>query len=213
VSPRLNHKRVYSALAAVVLVFGGFAMGFIACLHLKSAASSEARQQYLHPPGDAPPPVRAEVLTALRAFQNGYVKRDPNDLDSFMSRLFPKRDDVLVLGTDSGEWVRGYPAAAKFIRSDWLGWGDFRFDVDDSIIWSSGDVAWIASVGAVHSTGGDRPLRFSAVLTRDEDRWVFREVSFQWDDRDPSPAAILQPDTYLRLARLAYRHVRNSTGG
>jgi ketosteroid isomerase-like protein len=204
---RLDRKGVCSALAAVLLVFGGFASGFVACLHLKIAASSDTRQQYLQQAGDALPPVRAGVLTALRAFQDGYIKRDPKDLDSFMSRLFRQSDDVLILGTDAGEWVRGYPAAARFIRTDWLAWGDFRFAVDDSVIWSSGDVAWVASIGAVHSKGGDRPLRFTAVLTRDGDHWLFREVNFQWDDSDPGPAALLHPHTYMRLVRLAFRRM------
>ncbi len=207
VTDKLNRKRVYSTLAAVLLVFGGFTSGFISCLHLKSAASSDARHQYLRQTGNAPTAVRAEVLTALRAFQDGYIKRDPKDLDSFMSRLFQKNNDVLILGADAGEWVRGYPAATSFIRKDWLGWGDFRFSVDDSLIWSSGDVAWVASVGAVHSKGGDRPLRFSAVLTRDGSNWFFKELSFQWDDRDPSPAVVLYPNTYIRLVRLASRRI------
>src|ERR1700722_11146351 len=204
---RLNRVKVYSALPAVLLVFGGFASGFVSCLHLKSAASRDARQRYLQQPGNASLAVRAGVLTALRAFQDGYIKRDPKDLDSFMSRLFQKNNDVLILGTDAGEWVRGYPAATNFIRKDWLGWGDFRFAADDSVIWSSGDVAWIASVGAVHSKGGDRPLRFSAVLTRDGSNWFSKELSFQWDDSDPSPEAVLYPNTYMRLVRLAFRRI------
>ena len=203
----LTWKRIQFALVAALLVFGGFASGFIACLHLKSAPSSEARQQFLQQAGDAPPLVREGVLVALRAFQDGYIKRDPKDLDSFMSRLFQKNDDVVILGTDGGEWVRGFPAAAKFIRADWVGWGDFRFAVDDSVVLSlgSGDVVWIASVGAVHFKEGARPVRFSAVLTRNGSNWFFREASFQWDDTDPSPAEILRPKTYLKLVRLAFR--------
>jgi hypothetical protein len=108
-----------------------------------------------------------------------------------MSRLFEKNDDILILGTDRSEWVRGYPAAAEFIRADWANWGDFRFAVDDSIICSSGDVAWVASVGAVRFNGVDRPVRFSAILTRHGDNWLFRQVHFQWEDRPASPASML----------------------
>jgi hypothetical protein len=203
----LNRKRILFALVAVLLLFGGFASGFIACLHLKSAPSSEARMQYLQQAGDAPPFVREGVLVALRAFQNGYINRDPKNLDSFMSRLFQKDDDVVILGTDGGEWIRGYPAAAKFIRADWLAWGDFRFAVDDSVVLplGSGDAVWVASVGAVQFKEGARPVRFSAILTRNGSNWFFREASFQWDDTDPSPAEMLHPKTYLKLVRLAFR--------
>ena len=102
-------------------------------------SSSDLRKQYLQA-GDAPLSVRAGVLAALTDFQEGYVKRDPKELDAFMNRLFPKNDDILLLGTDAGEWARGYPAVGEFIRTDWLNWGDFKFAVDDSIVWSSGDV-------------------------------------------------------------------------
>ena len=204
----LNHNKILAALAIALLVFGGFTFGFIANLHLKSAASSHLRHQYLLQTGDAPPSVRTGVLAALRAFQEGYVKRDPRELNSFMYRLFPQNDDILLLGTDADEWARGYPAAAEFIRADWLKWGDLRFAVDDSIIWSLGDVAWIASIGVVHVQGADRPLRFSAILTRNGTTWLFRQVQFQWDDREPRPSDLLRSSTHLKLLRLVVQHIR-----
>ncbi len=200
---QLNRRRVFPVLVAVLLVLGGFVSGFISSLHLKSSASREARMQYLQQAGDAPPQVRSGVLTALRAFQDGYIKRDPKNLDSFMNRLFAKNADILIQGTNAAEWARGYPAATEFIRKDWKDWGDFRFAADDSVVWSSGDVAWIATVGAVRSRKSDHPLRFSAILTRSGDRWVFRELHFQLDERDASSGDVLRPETYLRLARLA----------
>jgi hypothetical protein len=153
--------------------------------------------------------VRAGVLAALTDFQKGYVKRAPKELDAFMNRLFLKDDDILLLGTDAGEWARGYPAVGEFIRTDWLNWGDFRFAVDDSTVWSSGDLAWIASIGTVHERGSDRPLRFSAILTRHGNRWLFRQVHFQWDDRDPSPADLLRPSTDLKLVEWVLQYVRH----
>jgi hypothetical protein len=147
--------------------------------------------------------VRAGVLAALNDFQAGYKKRDPKDLDAFMNRLFERDGDVLIEGTDAGEWVRGFPAASEFIGADWRDWGDFRFNADDAIVWSTGDVAWIASIGEVHFKGTDRPIRFSAVLTRKADRWLFRQVHFQWDERDPGSGDILRPGTYLQLVKLA----------
>lgn len=207
----LSRKRVVSALAGALLILGAFLFGFVSCLNLKSAVSAELRQQYLMPAGDAPLPVREGVLAALREFQEGYVKRDPKELNSFMNRLFPKSDDVLLLGTDAGEWVRGYPAVGEFIRADWVNWGDFRFAVDNSIVSSSGDVAWIASVGAVHENGSDRPLRFSAILTRNGGNWLFRQVHFQWDDRDPGPSDLLHPRTQLKLVKVMLECIRSAT--
>jgi hypothetical protein len=204
---RLTRKRIFSALAIALLTYGGFAFGFVSSLRLKSTASSELRHQYLLQAGDAPPPVRAEVLASLRAFQEGYRKRDPGELDSFMRRLFSENDDILIMGTDAGEWVRGYGAAAHFIKEDWQYWGDFRFEVDDSVVWSDGDVAWIASAGVAHWQRADRPVRFSAILTRHGHNWLFRQVHFQWDDRDPRPADLLRLSTYPKLGRLVLKRI------
>jgi len=204
---RLTRKGVLLASAAALLAINGFAFGFFACLYSKSAPNSALRDQQLLQPGDAPAAVRAGVLVSLRAFQEGYVQRKPGNLDSFMTRLFPKDGQVLLLGTEGGtsEWVRGYPAAAQFILDDWRDWGDFRFDVDHSIICSSGDVAWVATVGSVNFKGSKRPLRFSATLTRSGDNWLFRQMQFQWDDQDPEAADVFHLRTYYRLARLAIR--------
>jgi ketosteroid isomerase-like protein len=203
-----NRKTLLSVLTVVLLVLGAFTFGFVSSLHLKSSESAELGKQYLLPKGDAPPSVRGEVQATLRDFQEGYVKRDPQELDSFMNRLFSKADDVLLLGTDAGEWARGYPAVAAFIKTDWLEWGDFRFSANDSIIWSSGDVAWIASVGTVRGHGSDRPVRFSAILARNGSSWQFRQLHFQWDDRDASAADLLRLSTYQELAKWLLQRTR-----
>lgn len=205
---------MFFASAAALLAMCGFAFGFFACLYSKSAPRPEFRERQLLQTGDAPPAVRAGVLASLRAFQEGYVRRDPGNLDSFMNRLFPRDGQILILGTEGGtaEWVRGYPAAAEFIRGDWRDWGDFRFDVDHSSICSSGDVAWIASIGSVNFNGMERPVRFSATLARNGDRWLFRQVQFQWDDQDPEASDLFHPRTYFRLARLALRRVEHDVG-
>jgi len=210
----MTRKRSLAVLATILLALGIFALGFVSCLHLKQSAYSENRERQLLPAGDATPEARAGVLASLRAFQAGYVKRNPADIDSFMKELFPKDGHILILGTEggSGEWVRGYPAATDFIRTDWQEWGDVRLNVDNPLIWSSGDVAWLATVGAVRSDGGGRPLRLTAVLMRDGDTWRFRQLHFQWDDSDPSAEDILRPKTYLRLFRAAIRRLAHTAG-
>ena len=207
----LTGKRIFSTLAITVLLLGAFLFGFVSSHHLKGSITSDLRQQYQLQAGDAPASVRTEVLVALNDFQQGYVRRDPKELDAFMNRLFPRNNDVQLLGTDAGEWVRGYSAVAEFIRADWLNWGDFRFAVDDSIICSSGDVAWITSVGVMRDHGVDHPLRFSAVLTRNGSNWVFRQVHFQWDARDPGVVDLLRPRTQLKLFRWVFQSIRRIT--
>ena len=50
----------------------------------------------------------------------------------------------------------------------------------------------------------NRPLRFTAILTRQGDRWIFRQIHFQWDDRDPGVLGLLRSATYGRLARVEF---------
>jgi len=186
-------------MAAFVLAFGFFSLGFISSRHLRSAARNDDRKAYLAQAGNATPSERTAVLAALRVFQEGYVKRDPRQLDAFMNRLFVKDDDVLLMGTDSGEWRRGYSQVAEFIGTDWTSWGDFRFAVDDSIVWCAGDVAWIVSIGTLREHGSERPLLFSAILTRRGSDWRFRQLHFQWNDSAPGTTGLLNPRTYVTL--------------
>src|SRR5271156_5714334 len=87
-------------------------------------------RHYLSRKGDAESQVRAEVLVPLRAFQAGYTKRDPSALPAFMDQLFPKDQDIRVLGTDEGEWIEGYQQVGEFIANDWRYWGDVRLEVE-----------------------------------------------------------------------------------
>lgn len=212
----LNLTRKRATIMAVVFLGGlaGFATGFVSCLDLKTIPSNETLKRQMLRAGDAPPAVHAGVLDSLRAFQIGYQKRDVRNLDSFMKSLFPRNGDVLIIGVQAGasEWARGYTSAAQFIQRDWQNWGDFRYDVDDPVVWSSGDVAWVASVGSVRSKDAERPVRFTAILTRDGDHWVFRQIQFQLDQADPEKADILNPRMYLQLARIALRKITTEAG-
>jgi SnoaL-like domain len=204
---RLIQKRIAIVLAALLLAFGSFAFGFISRSHVKTEVQTDVRKKYLAQQGNATPVERSEVLATLREFQEGYVKRDPKAVNTFMDRLFVNGEDVLLMGTDSGEWARGYPAVAEFIKRDWIGWGDFRFAVEDSLVWCTGDVAWIVSLGSERGRVTERPVRFSAILARNGGTWHFRQVHFQWDDSDPGAASLLQTRTYSTLFRWVLRAV------
>src|SRR5580692_4727694 len=133
----------------LVLLFAclGFACGWFARKHMQDSLPAQTRKLYLEQPGDAPPEVRAGVILALNELQDGYRKRDVNNLNAFMDQLFARDQDVLILGTGGGEWVRGYANATELIRADWTIWGNLRFVADNAIVWSTGDTAWIATVG------------------------------------------------------------------
>jgi hypothetical protein len=118
-----------------------------------------------------------------------------------MEQLFPKEGDILVLGTDSGEWIEGYQRVRDFIANDWRYWGDVRLDVDNAMVSAEDDVAWLTTIGTVGSgSSPTRAIRFAAVLTRSDGRWLFRHIQFQWDD---------SPETLAELLRRSIRG-RNS---
>jgi SnoaL-like domain len=165
------------------LLLGGFVLGALASRRIVVSPKSNNLQDYVRDKGDAPAAVRAAVLQSLREFQAGYSRRDPERLNDFMQTLFPKDADTRVLGTDVNEWRNGYSSVARLVLTDWLSWGDLHLAVDDAVVDSSADAAWLATSGAVIWPRYSRSMRFAAVLTRRDDQWLFRQIVFQWDER------------------------------
>jgi hypothetical protein len=184
------------------LLLSGFVVGCLASRWIIVSPKPSTQRAYVREQGDAPGPVRTEVLESLREFQAGYSPRDPNQLDDFMKRLFPEDQDIRIIGTDVTEWKNGYQSIARLIETDWLDWGDLHLDVDDSIINSLGDVAWLATTGTVVSARSSRSIRYTAVLTRRNGRWIFRQIQFQWDER------LLTVSDVVKSNGLSHIHLR-----
>jgi SnoaL-like domain len=187
---RTRSRVLVSALIGLGLVTGGFLTGW----HLsRRPIGVGSPGNYLGHRGDAQEQVRAAVLVSLRVLQSGYTKRDPAIIPAFMEQLFPKDQDILILGTNSDEWVEGYERAGVFFANDWRYWGDVRLDVDNATISADNDVAWLVTIGTVGSgSSPPRMIRFAAVLTRSKDRWLFRYIQFQWNDQAASLAELLR---------------------
>ena len=185
-------RRVVIGLVAgvsIVSLLFGFVAGWVGSRRLVVGSRVQPDPASLSSKGDASGSVRTGVTLALRDFQQGYSKRDPAQLGEFMRRLFPNDEEILICGTDPGEWIQGRESAQRFIGGDWAGWGDLRLNVDDARISSSGDDAWLATTGTVSA----RPIRFLAVLHRANDRWLFRQIQFQWDASPVSLSDLLRP--------------------
>ena len=176
----IRYRAFISVLIALGLAFLSFGAGW----HLsRRRIGSDNPERHLARKGDAEERIRNEILVPLRTFQDGYSKRDPSILPTFMEELFPKDRDILLLGTDQGEWIEGYERVAEFIGNDWRYWGDVRLDVEHAAIFTVSDVAWVSTLGTVGmGTSPGRAIRFTAVLTRNNGRWLFRHILFQWDD-------------------------------
>jgi hypothetical protein len=193
----IGNNKIRIVLVVCILSLG-FDAGWVAKRHiiLRQRPLASSGQMGL---GDAPQPVRSEVLKQLKAFQDGYTSRDPQQLPVFMDQLFPRDKNIVVLGTDPNEWIAGYDSISRFIYADWKNWGDVRLDTEHPVICTSGNVAWLATSGVLQSGRNSRPLRFTAILVLDDGRWTFRHVQFQWDDRQATLWDFLHPENYSRL--------------
>lgn len=93
------------------------------------------------------------VRNTLKAFQDGYDRRDKSLLHDFR-KLFVPEDELEVIGTGAvepgdDEWCLGLEAASALVENDWEGWGDLALDVADARIHVEGEVAWLATTGTV----------------------------------------------------------------
>jgi hypothetical protein len=208
-SPRVSKSALSNGrvLLATMLVLsaGSLLLGFVAgwkgSRRLYVSTRNENRP-YTILAGDASEDVSIAVKRALQEFQDGYTSRDPRQLSTFMDRLFPNDEHILVCGTDAGEWIQGRASVQRFIGGDWTSWGSVRLATNEPVISSSGDVAWLATTGTVIFHDRPRTIRFLAVLQRTGDRWVFRQIQCQWDEWDTRPARLselIRPSTLVNL--------------
>jgi len=177
----------------------GFVAGWLANSRLIFSNETIVEASVIAKHGDAPSATRADVMGAMEAFQAGYDRRDVQLLDGFMSRLFPREGEVLLLGTESNEWVRGYDDLKKLIRHDWVDWDSLRLDLNDCQVSSAGDVAWVATRGYVYAVDSKRPVRFSATLERVNGQWKFRQLQFQYEDRHAALRDFVQFGHFAQL--------------
>jgi len=143
----------------------------------------EASDQFIFSTGSASPETRSEVVSKLKQLQDGYTRRDLDQVDEFMDQLFSK-DNLLVLGTMPDEIFIGRKEVSKLIYSDWNAWGDVKFLIDTANISSTGDAAWISTIGYVRFDIPRflvLPLRFSAVMVKEDLNWKFQSMQFQFD--------------------------------
>jgi len=82
------------------------------------------------------------IKDILQLLQEGYNKRDPKYLDTFM-KIYSSKDSSLIIGTGQGEVFRGFESAKELFLSDWKDWGHVKYDINTSDIQVNGDMAWV----------------------------------------------------------------------
>jgi len=178
----------------------------------------DSKDTFFYSKGNAPEDVRAEIVEQLHRFQDGYTERDISQLDPFMKDLF-SLDNILILGTMPQEILRNFERATVLVSSDWRTWGDCTFLMDTAHISSSGNVAWVSTIGYVKfdmSRFLVLPLRLSAVMVKEADVWKFQFMQFQFD-MDISPILVTLillliwlPVSLISLGVVIVKRVRKS---
>ncbi|MGB5849829.1 MAG: nuclear transport factor 2 family protein [Ignavibacteriaceae bacterium] len=143
----------------------------------------DSPDSYIYSKGNAPEEVRSEIIHQLNKFQDGYTKRDTSKIKLFTDELFSK-ENVLVLGTMPNEVLRNHKAATRLVFADWYRWGDCTFLINNSNISSSGNVAWISTIGYVKfdlSSLLVLPLRLTGIMVKENNVWKFQQMQFQFD--------------------------------
>ena len=133
--------------------------------------------------GNSADSVRMEIIAQLNKFQDGYSRRDPENIENFMQSLYSK-NNILILGTMPNEVYNGYENAARLVKSDWESWGDCRFAIDSASISSSGNTAWFSTKGFVEFDLSGLlvlPLRLTGIMVKEDQEWKFRQQQFQFD--------------------------------
>src|SRR5512137_1053372 len=123
---------------------------------------------------------RDGVLVVLRRFQDGYSARDVEALNDFMQLFADGAELVGTSGMTPGgeEWCLGRDSIRGLVRKDWETWGDVLLDLDRATIHVRETTAWVAVPGVVRGRGEKVALRLTAVLVRDERRWLIRQMHF-----------------------------------
>jgi hypothetical protein len=133
--------------------------------------------------GNALTGTRDSIQAQLEYFAKGYLERDVEKLEEYCSRLISK-ENILILGTMPQEIYSSYEAATELIRTDWLEWGDVHYLMDQAHVSVQDEVAWISTIGYVEfdmSRFLVLPLRYSAVMVKEEAAWKFQQMQFQFD--------------------------------
>ena len=133
--------------------------------------------------GNSPDSIRIQIIEQLRKFQNGYSKRDPKIIDTFMQSLYSK-DNILILGTMPNEIYSGFERATELVKTDWESWGNCKFEIDSANISSSDNTAWFSTKGYVEFDLSSLlviPLRLTGIMVKEDQEWMFQQQQFQFD--------------------------------
>jgi uncharacterized protein (TIGR02246 family) len=126
----------------------------------------------------ASPQTGAEIQSVLDQFSVSYGKKD---IDALLS-LFNADPNVLVIGTGEDEKRTGQDEIRIQFERDFCQSDKLTVEFENVAISEKDDVCWVAGDTNVYLTAEGRALhvylRFTAVLTRKDGKWLFVQTHF-----------------------------------
>lgn len=90
-----------------------------------------------------------EIRNILNLFQQGYIKKDIDEVDDFVEKLFTIKSPIYY-GTSSKDQAIGLDNVKRLVENDWRYWGDLNIDIDNAIINSQDSYAVFIANGTVN---------------------------------------------------------------
>lgn len=118
--------------------------------------------------------VKSEITAALRIWNDAGKN---SSVDQILAQ-FDNTDDIMLVGSDSGEIYKGHEEIKKWLTGLFsfasFSWEMKRVDID-----ANGNTAWVFMDGKMivkFIKGGEliRPYRFTGIMIKKEDGWKWR---------------------------------------
>jgi len=78
--------------------------------------------------------MKDQIKNLLIKFQEGYDKKDIDNVDQYMKEIFSDENDISILGTSEGELCLDYESCRKLITDDWKYWGFESLKIEEAIV-------------------------------------------------------------------------------
>lgn len=103
-----------------------------------------------------------EVIEILKRIQKGYDDRNIDEVENFVEDVFTKKDGIVFLGTDLGQWAEDHKGISEIIKKQWTTndetFGKVDFNFEEADVFESGEILFVASKGTVNRTIEDKEV-------------------------------------------------------
>lgn len=90
-----------------------------------------------------------EVRSVLNLFQQGYIKKNIEEVDDFVEEIFTIKGPI-YFGTSSKDQAVGLEEVKRLVENDWRYWGDLNIDIEKALINEAEEFATFITIGTVN---------------------------------------------------------------